>query len=174
MWKRMKLEYFLTSYIAVLQSHSCVWIFVTPWTAAWLASKLMSLELVMPSNHLILCHPLPLPPTIFPIIRVFSNESALCSRWPKYWSSASLVTASPELSHLITRSLQHPLTSIALFPTPLALIATFPLVVTVSLTFLDSMHKWGQAVFPDTMVFKRINPQGPLLFSICIIHWYLL
>ena len=46
----------------------------------------MSIELVMPSNHLILCHPLLLPPSIFPIIRVFSNESALCIRWPKYWS----------------------------------------------------------------------------------------
>ena len=138
-------------FVVVVQSPSCVQPFVTPWTAAHQASlsttnsqnlpKLMSLELVMPSNHLILCHPLPLPPSIFPIIRVFSKESALRIRWPKYWSSASLVTASPELFHLITRSLQHPLTSIALFPTPLALIATFPLVVTVSLTFLDSMHK---------------------------------
>ena len=48
--------------------------------------KLMSIELVMPSNHLILCHPLLLPPSIFPSIRVFSNELALCIRWPKYWS----------------------------------------------------------------------------------------
>ena len=84
--------------------------------------------------------------------------------------SASLVTTSPERSHLITRSLQHPLTSTALFPTPPALIATFPLAVAVSLTFLDSTHKWGQAVFPDTIVFKRITPQSPLLFMICIIH----
>ena len=49
----------------------------------------MSIELVMPSNHLILCHPLLLPPSIFPSIRVFSNESALCIRWPKYWSFSS-------------------------------------------------------------------------------------
>ena len=68
----------------------------TPWTAAHQASlsitnsqsllKLMSIESVMPSNHLILCHPLLLPPSIFPNIRVFSNESVLCIRWPKYWS----------------------------------------------------------------------------------------
>ena len=71
-------------------------LFVTPWTAACQASlsiinslsppKLMSIELVMPSNHLILCRPLLPLPSIFPSIRVFSNESALCIRWPKYWS----------------------------------------------------------------------------------------
>ena len=71
-------------------------LFVTPWAAAHQASlsitnsysllKLMSIELVMPSNHLILCHPLLLPPSIFPNIRVFSNESVLPIRWPKYWS----------------------------------------------------------------------------------------
>ena len=68
---------------------------VTPWTAERQASlsitnsqtlfKLMSIKLVMPSNHLILCHPLLLLPSIFPSIRVFSNESVLCIRWPKYW-----------------------------------------------------------------------------------------
>ena len=72
------------------------WLFATPWTAAHQASlsitnsqslpKLMSIELVMPSNHLILYSPLLLPPSIFPSIRVFSNESALRIRWPKYWS----------------------------------------------------------------------------------------
>ena len=75
---------------------SCVQLFVTPWTAAcqaslpitnsWSLLKLMSIKLMMPSNHLILCHPLLLPPSIFPSIRVFSNESALHIRWPKYWS----------------------------------------------------------------------------------------
>ena len=79
-----------------IQSLSCVWLFVTPWTAAcqaslfitnsWSLLKLMSIESVMPSNHLILCHPLLLPPSIFPNIRVFSNESVLRIRWPKYWS----------------------------------------------------------------------------------------
>ena len=79
-----------------VQSLSCVWLFATPWIAARQASlsiidsrslpKLMPIELVMPSNHLILCHPLLFPPSIFPSIRVFSSESALCIRWPKYWS----------------------------------------------------------------------------------------
>ena len=78
-----------------VQLLSRVWLFVTPWTTACQASlsitnsqslpKLMSIESVMPSNHLILCHPLLLP-SIFPSIRVFSNELALCIRWPKYWS----------------------------------------------------------------------------------------
>ena len=77
-----------------VQSLCCVWLFVTPWTAARQASlsithsqsllKLMSIESVMPSNHLILCHPLLLLPSVFPSIRAFSNESVLCIRWPKY------------------------------------------------------------------------------------------
>ena len=75
---------------------SRVQLFVTPWTAAlqaslsitnsWSLLKLMSIESVMPSNHLILCHPLLLLPSIFPSIRVFSNESVLRIKWPKYWS----------------------------------------------------------------------------------------
>ena len=79
-----------------VQSLSRVWLFVTPWITARQASlsitnsrsppKPMSIELVMPSNHLILCRPLLLLPSIFPSIRVFSNESALRVRWPKYWS----------------------------------------------------------------------------------------
>ena len=79
-----------------VQSLSCVGLFVTPWTAACQASlsitnsqslfKLMSIESVMPSIHLIFCHTLLLPPSIFPRIRVFSNESVLRIRWPKYCS----------------------------------------------------------------------------------------
>ena len=79
-----------------VQLLSHVWLFVTPWTTAhqasmsitnsWNLLKFVSIESVMPSNHLILCHPLLLPPSIFPSIRVFSNESALRIRWPKYWS----------------------------------------------------------------------------------------
>ena len=82
--------------ISSVQSFSSVQLFVTLWTAARQASlcitnfcsllKLMSIESVMPSNHLILCHPLLLLPSIFPTISVFSNESLLCIRWPKYWS----------------------------------------------------------------------------------------
>ena len=87
-------------------------VFVTPWTAACQASlsftisqsllKLMSIELVMPSNHLILCHPLLLPPSIFPSIRVFSNESALHIRWPKYRSFSFSISPSNECSGLIS------------------------------------------------------------------------
>ena len=79
-----------------VQSLNCVRLFATPWTGAHQSSlsitksqsllKLMSIELVMPSNHLILCRPLLLPPSIIPSIRVFSNESVLRFRWPKYWS----------------------------------------------------------------------------------------
>ena len=82
--------------LSSVHSLSRVQLFATPWTAArqaslsltnsWSLPKLMPIELVMPSNHLILCHPLLLPPSIFPSIRVFSNESALRMRWPKYWS----------------------------------------------------------------------------------------
>ena len=64
--------------------------------------KVMSIELVMPSNHLILCHPLLLLPSIFPSIRVFSNESALCIRWPKYWSFSINISPSSEHPGLIS------------------------------------------------------------------------
>ena len=83
----------------VVQSLSFVWFFVTPWTIACQTSlfltisqsllKFMSIESVMPSNHLILCHPLLLLPSVFPSIRVYSNKSALYIRWPKYGASAS-------------------------------------------------------------------------------------
>ena len=85
---------------------------MTSWTAAHQASlsitnsqsllKLMSIKLVMPSNHLILCHPLLLLSSIFPIIRVFSNELALCIRWPKYWSFSFSISPSYEHSGLIS------------------------------------------------------------------------
>ena len=87
-----------------VQSLSHVRLLATPWTAARQASlsitnsqsppKLMSIELVMLSNHLILCHPLLLLPSIFPSIRVFSKESALCIRWPKYWSFSFSISPS--------------------------------------------------------------------------------
>ena len=94
------------------QSLSRVCLFVIPWTAACQASlsitnsqslpKLMSIELVMPSNHLILCRPLLLPPSVFPSIRVFSNASALCIRWPKYWSFSFNISPSNQHSGLIS------------------------------------------------------------------------
>ena len=90
---------------------SHVRLFATLWTAACQASlsitnarslpKLMSIELVMPFNHLILCHPLLLLPSIFPRVRVFSNESALHIRWPKYWSFSFNISPSNEYSRLI-------------------------------------------------------------------------
>ena len=94
-----------------VQLLSCFLFFVTPWTAASLASqsitnswsllKLMSIELVMPSNHLILCHPLLLLPSIFPSIRVFSSESVLHIRWPEYWNFSFSISFSNEYSGLI-------------------------------------------------------------------------
>ena len=94
-----------------IQSLSRIWLFSTPWTAACQASlstnsqsllKLMSIELVMSSNHLILCHPFLLPPpSIFPSIRVFSNESAFPIRWPNYWSPSFSISPSNEYSGLI-------------------------------------------------------------------------
>ena len=88
------------------------WLFATPWTAACQASlfitnsrnllKLMSIELVMPSNHLILCRPLLLLPSIFPSIRVFSNESALPIRWPRYWTFSFNISPPNEHPGLIS------------------------------------------------------------------------
>ena len=100
----------IISLFVVVQSLSCVQLFATPWTAAFQASlsfaisrsllRLMSIESVMPSNHLILCRPLLLLPSILPSIRVFSNESALPIRWPKYWSFS--IRTSNEYSGLIS------------------------------------------------------------------------
>ena len=73
-----------------------------PITNSWSLLKLMSIETVMPSNHLILCHPLLLLPSIFPSIRVFSNESVLHIRWPKYWSFSFSISPSNEYSGLIS------------------------------------------------------------------------
>ena len=94
------------------QSHSCVRLFATPWTTArqaslsttnsWSLLKLISIESVMPSNHLILCCPLLLLPSIFPSIRLFSNESVLHIRWPKYQSFSFSINLSNEYSCLIS------------------------------------------------------------------------
>ena len=99
----------LVQFSSVIHS---VQLFATSWTAACQASlsitnsrsliKLMSIESVMPSNHLTLCHPLLLPPSIFPRIRVFSNESVLHIRWPKYWSFSFNISPSNEHPGLIS------------------------------------------------------------------------
>ena len=100
------------TYVAVIQSLSRIRLFATPWTAARQASlsitnsqgllKLMCIESVMPSNHLIRCRPLLLPPSVFPSIRVFSHESALHIKWPKYWSFSFSISPSNEYSGLIS------------------------------------------------------------------------
>ena len=96
--------------LTVIQSLSHVWLFATPWTAACHASlsfiisqsllKLMSIESMMSSNHHILCHVLLFLPSVFPRIRVFSNESVLSIRWPKYWSSSFSISSANEYSGL--------------------------------------------------------------------------
>ena len=103
---------FLPCSFSSVQSLSQFWLYATPWTAACQASlsitncqsllRLMSIDSVMPSNHLILCLPLLFPPSIFPIIRVFSNESALHIRWPKYRSFSFSISPSSEQSQLIS------------------------------------------------------------------------
>ena len=95
-----------------VQSLSGVWLLATPWTAArqaslsitnsWSSPKLMCIELVMPSSHLILCHPLLLLPPILPSIRVFSNESTRRMTWPKYWSFSIGISPSNEHPGLIS------------------------------------------------------------------------
>ena len=100
------------SFSSVQYSHSVMSDSVTQWTAACQASlsitnsqcllKIMPIESVMPSNHLILCHPLLLPPSIFPNIRVFSNELVLRIRWPKYWSFIFSIIPSNDCSGLIS------------------------------------------------------------------------
>ena len=98
--------------LSPVQLLSRVWLFVTPWTAArqaslfitnsWSLLKLMSIESVISSNHLTLCCPLLFLPSVFPSIRVFSNESALRMRWPKYWSFSFNISPSNEYSGLIS------------------------------------------------------------------------
>ena len=97
-WEKAYLEF------SSAQSLSHVWLFATAWTAAhqvslsitnsWSSPKPMSIKSVMPSNHLIPCHPLLLLPSIYPSIRVFSNESTLCIRWPKFWSFSFSISPS--------------------------------------------------------------------------------
>ena len=110
LYKRVYLALELISIVSSVQSLSRVWLFTTPWTAAHQASlsvtnaqsllKLMSIVPVMPPNHLILCHPLLLLPSIFPSIRGFSNKSVLRVRWPKYWRFS--ISPSNEYSVLIS------------------------------------------------------------------------
>ena len=107
----MKINHIINNFV-VVQLLSRVWLFATPQTAAhqaslsitnsWSLFKLMSIESVMPSNHLLLCRPLLLLPSVFPSIRVFSNESALYLWWPKYWGFSFSISPSNEYSGLIS------------------------------------------------------------------------
>ena len=107
-----KIQYYAYKILSLVQSLSRVQLFVIPWTAAgqaslsitnsWSLLKLISIESMMPSDHLILCCPLLLPPSIFPSIRVFSNESVLHIRWPKYWSFSFSISPSNKHSGLIS------------------------------------------------------------------------
>ena len=107
-----KNQVILKSFSQSVQSLSRVWLFATPWTAAiqaslsitnsWSPPKPMSIKSMMPSNHLILCRPLLLLPSIFPSIRVVSNESALRIRWPEYWSFSFNISPSNEHPGLIS------------------------------------------------------------------------
>ena len=110
-WMSIESVMFIDTFSSV-QSLSRVWLFATPWTSARQASlsitnsqsplKPMSIESVIPSNHLILCHPLLLLPSTFPSIRGFSNESALRIGWPKYWSFSFSISPSNEYSFMIS------------------------------------------------------------------------
>ena len=108
----MNKEDVMYMYVVVVQSLSCAWLSATRWptvrqaplsfTVSWSLLKFMSIESVMLSNHLILCQPLLFLPSIFPSIRVFFNESALCIRWSKYWSFSFSINPSNEYSGLIS------------------------------------------------------------------------
>ena len=145
-WKKIILLY--DNDIVSIQ-FSCVRLFATPWTAAhqaslsitntWSLLRFMSIELVMPSNHLILCHPLLLLPSVFPSIRVFSNESVLQISWPKYWSFS--ISPSSEYSGLNYFRVDY-LDFLAVQGT---LKSLFKSINSLVLSFLDSpthIHKW--------------------------------
>ena len=133
-----------TDQFSLVQSLSRVWLFATPWIAAHQASlsitisrsslKLTSIKLVMPSSHLILCHPLFLLPPIPPSIRVFSNESTLHMRWPKYWSfSFSIIPSRTDLQNGLVGSPCSPRDSQESSPTP-----QFKSINSSALSFLHS------------------------------------
>ena len=144
--------------ISSVQSLSHVWIFATPWTAERQASlsitssgsllKLMSIESVMPSSHLILCHLLLLPPSVFPSMRVFSNWSDFLIMWPKYWSFSFSISPFNEYSELIS----------------------------FRMDWLDFLAVQGSLEFSPTPQFKGINSSalnflyGPTLTSIRLLE----
>ena len=143
--------------VSSVQSLSHVWLFVTPWTAAHQASlsfttsqswlKFMSIELMMLSNHLILCHPLLLLTSVFPSIRVFSNEWSLRIRWPKYWSFSFSISPSNEYSGLISFRIEW-----------------FDLAVQDTLKSLLQHHK-SKASFPQHSAFFMVQLSHPYMIT---------
>ena len=165
-----------------VQSLSSVWLFAIPWTAArqaslsitnfWSLFKLMSIESVMPSNHLILCRLLLLPPSIFPGIKVFSNESVLCIRWPKYWSFSFSISPSNEYSGLIffrmdwldLLAVQRTLKSLLQYHSPKASICQCSAFFMVQLSYMYMTTEKTIALSIRTVVSKVMS----LLFNISI------
>ena len=141
--------------LSSVQSLRHIWPFVTPWTAAgqaslsitnsWSLLKLMSTESVMLSNHLILCRPLLLLPSILPTIKVFSNESVLPSRWPKYWSFSFSINPSDDHSGLIS----------------------------FRMDWLDLLAVQGTLEFSPTPQFKSINSSALSFYIVQLSHPYM-
>ena len=175
----------LSCQFSSVQSFSCVWLFVTPWTAAHQASlsitisqsllKFMSIELVMPSSHLILCHPLLLLPSIPPSIRVFSKESTLCIKWPKDWSFSFCISPSNEYSGLISfkidwmhlLAVQGTLKSLLQHHSSKASILWHSAFFTVQLSLPYMTTGKTIALTRQTFVDKVMS----LCFSICYLDW---
>ena len=135
--------------LSSIQSLSRVRHFGTPWTAALQASlsitnsrslfKLMSIESIMLSNHLVLCHPLLLPPSIFPNIRVFSSESVVCIRWPKYWRFSFSINPSNEYSGLIS------------FRSDWISFNYGKIIALIIWTFVGKVKKWSHSAVSDSL-----------------------
>ena len=172
-------------WFSLVQSLSRVCFFATPWTAAhqaslsitnsWSLLKLMSIKLMMPSNHLILCHPLFLLLSVFPSIRVSANKSVLCIRWPKYWSFSFTISPSNEYSGLISFRidwfylLPSPRDSQESSPTP-----QFKSTNSLALSFLygptfTSIHDYWKNHGFDYMDFCQQS--NVIFFLICCLGW---
>ena len=136
-----------------------------PFTISWNLLKLKSIELVMPSNHLILRHPLLLPPSIFPSIRVFSNESVLCIRWPKYWSFSFNISPSNEHRRLTFFRMD--------WLDLLAVQGTLKSLLQHLLHLADSKSSCRSQTFLDTHIFQQGNLSPHPLHHQHSSHWAL-
>ena len=173
-----------SNFVTSVQSLNRVQLFVTPWTAACQASlsitnlqrllKLMSVESMMPSNHLIPCRPFLLPPSVFPSIKVFSNESVLPIRWPRYWSFSFNISLSNEYSKLISfrmdwldllavrgtlKSLQHHNSKASILQHS----AFF--IVQLSLPYVTTIHSLTRQTFVDKVMSLLFNILSRLVIT---------